>query len=292
MHPSIKNMIMDMELKGFSKKTVKTYSKHVIRLAEHYNTSPEQLDSNHIREYLHYIITVRNLSRAYVNIAYSAFKFYFTITLKKEWDMTHIPRVKIASKLPLALSINQVRDIFVNVENLKHKTMLITCYSAGLRVGELLNLKCTDILSDEMSIRVRDGKGHKERYTILSRFNLICLRHYYRVYRPKEYLFENPITNRPLSPRPIQSTFQKVRLKLNLPSDARLHSLRHSFATHLLKSGVDIFTVQKLLGHASLKTTFRYIHILNVNPLEIRSPLDTNIAFEDFSKLITNKDQM
>lgn len=142
-----------------------------------------------------------------------------------------------------------------------------------------------------MAIRIRNGKGSKERYTLLSRFNLISLRHYYKLYQPYEFLFENPNTKKPITPRPIQQTFRRSKIELNFPADARIHSLRHSFATHLLKSGVDIFTVQKLLGHASLKTTFRYIHILNVNPLEINSPLDTSDTFNDLSKIITNNYQ-
>lgn len=223
-----------MELKGFSNRTVRTYSVHVKRLVLFYNVEPVYLNTNHIRKFLHHVITVRKLSRAYVNIAYSSFKFFFTITLQRDWDITQIPRVKCESKLPLALSINQVRSVFENVHNLRHKTMLITCYSAGLRVGELLNLKCSDILSDEMAIRVRDGKGLKERYTILSRFNLICLRHYYRQYRPSEYLFKNKYTLKPLTPRSLQVAFRQVRLELHLPDDARIHSLRHSFATHFL----------------------------------------------------------
>lgn len=279
MDTSIIKMKMDMELKGFSSKTVSVYLKHVKAAAAFFEVPPDSLTTDHVRAYLHHAIKVRKLSRSYVNSVYSALKFYFTITLDRKWNMKHIPRVKSASKLPVALSATQINTLFDHVKNIKHKTMLITAYSAGLRVGELLSLRCSDIDSEAMAIRVRSGKGMKERYTLLSEYNLSALRQYYKLYRPTEFLFENPNTRKPLTTRTIQSVFKTAKDTLGFPHDATIHSLRHSFATHLIKSGVDISTVQKLLGHADIRTTSIYLHISTPDAISITSPLDSLEVF-------------
>jgi len=281
MNQSLIKMKMDMELKGFSDKTVAVYLKNVQAIANHFGISPQDLDYEQIRLFLHHAIKVRKLSRSYINSMYSAVKFYFETTLDREWDMKHIPRVKTASKLPVALSPEQVSALFSHVSNLKHRTMLITCYSAGLRVGELLQLKCSDIDSSSMSIRIRSGKGLKERYTLLSEYNLKALRQYHKIYRPSEYLFANPSTGLPLTTRTIQQVFKDAKDFLRFPPDATIHSLRHSFATHLIRSGTDIATIQKLLGHADITTTAIYLHISTPDSLSVRSPLDTFEVFHD-----------
>ena len=187
----LSKMLMDMELRGFSQKTVVVYLKGVEKISKFHNTPPEDLTFQQVREFLHDAITVRKLSRSYVNSNYSAIKFFFETTLGREWNMLDIPRVKQHSKLPIALTPLQINELFNSISNLKHKTMLVICYSAGLRVGELMNLKITDIHSHTMRIRVRDGKGLKERYTILSQNALVLLRLYYKQYHPANYLFIN-----------------------------------------------------------------------------------------------------
>lgn len=272
---------MDLELKGYSPKTVDPYTKWVKHFINSYGLSPDELTDDHVREYLHHAITVKKLSRSYVNSNYSALKFFFETTLNRPWNMKHIPRVKCPSKLPIALSPEQVQKIIKTTENLKHKTMLVTCYSAGLRVGELMALKKTDILSDTMQIRVRNGKGAKERYTILSQTNLELLRVYFRRYRPQNFLFENDRTHEPLTARTIQLTFQERRKALGLPEDATIHSLRHSFATHLLQLGTDIVVIQKLLGHNDLSTTSKYLHLISGELSRTLSPLDVMDVYHD-----------
>lgn len=274
MSNSLEKMKFDMELKGFADKSITTYLKNVNLVSKHFGLPPEELTKDQIREFLHYSIKVRKLSRSYINCVYSAICFYFRNTLKQEWDMTDIPRVKQPSKLPVALSYFQVQLLFKSVSNIKHKTMLITCYSAGLRVSELLELKVSDIDSKTMTIRVRNGKGGKERYTILSKTNLIALRKYYTIFKPNEYLFFNHTTLKPLSVRTIQTTYSTYRDSLNLPKDSTLHSLRHSFATHLILSGVNIVVIQKLLGHADIGTTSKYLHLTNADATNVVSPLD------------------
>lgn len=270
---------MDLELKGYSPKTVDPYIRWVKHFINSYGLSPDELTANHVREYLHHAITVKKLSRSYVNSNYSALRFFFETTMGRTWDMRHIPRVKLASKLPIAFSPEQVQQIFSSTNNLKHKTMLVTCYSAGLRVGELMNLKPSDILPDTMQIRIRSGKGSKERYTILSQMNLELLRVYFKRYRPQTFLFENDRTHRPLTARTIQLTFQERRKALGLHEDATIHSLRHSFATHLLQLGTDIVVIQKLLGHHDLSTTSKYLHLISGELSKTRSPLDAMDVF-------------
>lgn len=272
-------MQMDMELRGFSPKTVTVYLKGVKAISKFHSLPPENLTYDHVREFLHDAITVRKLSRSYVNSNYSAIKFFFEITLGHEWNMTDIPRVKHPSKLPIALTPKQIDALFKSIDNLKHKTILVICYSGGLRVGELLNLKISDIHSDTMRIRIRDGKGLKERYTILSKGALDLLRIYYKQYQPKDYLFQNHSTGERLTTRTIQMVFQSKRDLLGFPKEATIHCLRHSFATHLLLSGTNIMVIQKLLGHSKLSTTTVYLHLTTADVNKAISPFD---SIEDF----------
>jgi site-specific recombinase XerD len=267
-------MKIDMELRGYSDKTVSVYLKNVNYVSKFFEIPPELLSHNQIREFLHHAITVRRLSRSYVNSVYSAIKFFFTVTLNLEWDMKDIPRVKKATTLPIVLTPTQINQLFDHVTNIKHRTMLITCYSAGLRVSEMLHLKVSDIDSSTMRIRVRNGKGNKERYTILSNQNLKALRTYYRLYTPTDYLFFNPHTLKPLCARTIQVVFSTSRDFLGFPNDATLHSLRHSFATHLLTSGTSIIAIKELLGHAHIETTAIYLHLTSADLSKVTSPLD------------------
>lgn len=274
-------MKMDMELRGFSPNTVQVYLQSVMRIAEFHDVQPQSLTYDQIRQYLHHLITVKNLSRSYVNTSYSAIKFFFEITLKLSWSMTDIPRVKKDSKLPVALSPLQVKQLFDATDNIKHKTMFMVAYSAGLRVGELLDLHVSDINSDTKRIRVRQGKGRKERYTLLADHTLQALRTYYRRYQPHEFLFPNPRTGKPLTTRTIQQCFLDQKKALGFPKDATIHSLRHSFATHLLLSGTDVTAIQKLMGHESIRTTSVYLHLTQQDVLKVVSPLDTLEVFHD-----------
>ena len=279
MNALLEKMKIDMELRGFSDKTVSVYLKNVNYVSTFSDTPPELLTYDQVREFLHHAITVRKLSRSYVNAVYSAIKFFFSVTLNLKWDMKDIPRVKQATKLPVVLTPNQIRKLLDSVTNIKHRTMLITCYSAGLRVGEMLNLKVCDIDSTTMRIRVRNGKGNKERYTILSKQNLEALRAYYKLYTPTGYLFYNPTTLKPLSARTIQIVFSTSRDSLGLPENATIHSLRHSFATHLLTSGTNIIAIKELLGHAHIDTTAIYLHLTSVDLAKVVSPLDNLEGF-------------
>lgn len=278
MYASLLKMKVDMELRGFSPKTVSAYTKSVQTIALSFKLDPEQLNTEHIRSFLHNAIAVRHLSRSYVNNAYSAARFYLETTRNLYWDIKHIPRVKKSSKLPITLSTKQVQQMFDSITNIRHLAMLMCCYSSGLRVSEVLNLKISDINSDSMYIRIRDGKGNKERFTLLSSRHLAVLRQYYRIYKPTEWLFFNSKTKGQLSTRSLQLVMKEYVDKANLPVGTTLHTLRHSFATHLVLKGVSIAVIQKLLGHSNISTTAQYLHLSNVETLSVTSPLD-NLEF-------------
>jgi integrase/recombinase XerD len=189
--------------------------------------------------------------------------------------MKQIPRVKRDKKLPTALSKGEVQKLFDATTNLKHKAILMTVYGGGFRVSEVANLKPGDIDSANMQIHIRLGKGNKDRYTILSKVNLMILREYWKIYRPGIWLFPsvNPVNH--LSARTMERVFEQAKQKSGIKKNASIHTLRHSFATHMLESGVAINYIQLLLGHTSAKTTCIYIHLARKDTINLKSPLDT-----------------
>jgi site-specific recombinase XerD len=269
---------MDLELKGFSPNTQRAYIANIKRFAKHFMKSPTDLGESEIKEYLHYLISEKNLSNSYISSTYSALKFLYETTLKRHWEMDGIPRTKKPKKLPLILSKDEVKRLINVTTNLKHRAILSTIYSSGLRVSEAANLRLTDIDSSNMQIRVEQGKGSKDRYTILSDKNLELLRQYYKLYHPTTWLFQGQSIVTPLTARTIQRVFEQSKQKAGINKDVTVHSLRHSFATHLLEAGTDIYHIQLLLGHSSVKTTSIYIHLTNKNLLKLKSPLDTIIS--------------
>ena len=267
-------MKMDLELAGYSPKTIKSYLMHVNHFSNHFAKPLDSLKIKEIREYLHYLITIKQVSNSYVNCAYSALKFYFQTTLNRFWDIHKIPRAKKVKKLPSVLSMSDIKKIFDVTTNLKHKAILMTTYSAGLRVSEVANLKISDIDSSSMQIFINQGKGNKDRYSLLSQANLSILRKYFKQYKPQHWLFEGVPSDKPISNRSIQRIFKTSKEKAGISKNASLHTLRHSFATHLLEAGTDITYIQKLLGHADIKTTCVYLHLKKINTIKITSPLD------------------
>jgi len=274
MQELLEKLKMDMELRGFSPRTIKNYVYNVRNFSNFYNKSPELLGEKEIREYLHYCITEKRQSEGTVNFKNASLKFFYTKTLGTCWNMEQIVRVKEPRKLPAILSPQEVMDIFDAVDNFKHKTILMTIYSAGLRVSEACNLKITDIDSKNMQIIVREGKGKKDRYTLLSPANLDILREYWKRYRPSEYLFLGRYRTTPITPRSVEYVMEKAIVKARITKAATVHTLRHCFATHLLEQDVDICYIQRLLVHTSIATTSRYLHLRRMDLLNIKSPLD------------------
>ena len=270
-----KKMEMELTLKGYSESTKRAYIAHVKRYSKHYNVSPKMLGTEEIKKYLNYLIKERKLSKSYINSAYSALKFFYERVADQNWELKKIPRVKAQKILPTVLSKNEVLLILDSLSNIKHRAMLSTIYSAGLRVSEAVALKPEDIDSERMQIRVKCGKGKKERYTILSETTLKLLREYYRSSKVcGPWLFPGKNPGCALSTRTVQRVFKKALEKSGVRKKASIHTLRHSFATHLLENGTSIRYIQKLLGHTNIKTTTVYLQVTRFDLVKIKSPLD------------------
>ncbi len=274
-------MIIEMDLRGFSQKTKVAYIRHIEKFTRYFKKSPEKLGEAEIKTYLHYLLIQKNMSQSYNSIAYSALKFLYANTLKQDWNQFRIPRSKKAKRLPVVLSREEVKKIFDATNNLKHKAIFMTIYAAGLRVSEAANLKISDIDSNRMQLRIQGGKGRKDRYTLLSATNLNILRQYWNTYRPRKWLFPGVSGETPITIRTIQKVFGEAIRKAGITKRVSVHTLRHSFATHLLDSGADVYHIQKLMGHSSIRTTAVYIHISQKDSLKLTSPLESIMGGQD-----------
>lgn len=263
-----------LEIAGYCPKTQITYIRHLKNYFTYLNKIPNELKSEEIEKYLYYLATEKKISQSYLNGAYSALKIFYERVLKLNWKAIKLPRMKNRKRLPYILDETEVKKLIECTKNLKHRTILMVTYSAGLRVSETANLTVSDIDSKRMQIRVNQGKGKKDRYTILSEFTLNLLRDYWKYYRPRKWLFPGIPLEKAISSRSIQRIFEKAKQQAGIKKPVSVHSLRHSFATHLLESGTDIYYIQQLLGHTSLRTTSIYIHLKRNNVLKIASPLD------------------
>jgi site-specific recombinase XerD len=268
-------MKINMELRGYSPKTIDNYLLHLSNFAKYYNKSLDQLGESEIQNYLHYCITEKHLGEGTVNYYHSAIKFFYTKVLDRAWKQEKLPRAKEGRKLPVILSQSEVKAILEATLNLKHRTILSTIYGAGLRISEAARLNVSDIDSKNMQIIIRQGKGKKDRYSLLSKNNLSLLREYWKRYRPATYLFTGKNPTGYITPRSIQKIFYEAKDAAGIKKNASVHTLRHSFATHLLEAGTDICYIQRLLGHTSLQTTTIYLHLRRVDLLNIKSPLDS-----------------
>lgn len=252
----------ELVISGKSENTQAIYLRSIRQISDYCHKSPLDLSTEAVKDYLFYLIEERHVSHACVNQTYYALKFFFEKVIKKAMIMEPVPRARFARKrLPQVLSRDEVKALLNSVSNLKHKSILLTIYSGGLRVSEASRLRVSDIDSKRMLIRVNQGKGRKDRYTILSNANLKYLRAYYKAYRPETWLFNGWIKEKPIGIRTIQQVFYKAKEKAGIKKNVSVHSLRHSFATHLIESGMDIHQVQKFLGHSSIMTTTVYLHL-------------------------------
>ncbi|MCT4618340.1 MAG: tyrosine-type recombinase/integrase [Marinisporobacter sp.] len=261
-------------LKGFSTKTIKAYIGHTRRFYKFCNKSIESFTKEDVEKYMYALLYEDNTSHAYVNQALSAIKFLYKYILHKGNILYEIPRPKKEKKLPNILSETEVIGILNSVKNKKHKAILFVIYSEGLRLGEIIRLKVEDIDSNRMLIHIKQGKGRKDRYTILSDNALEILREYAKEYKPKEWLFPGAKKGEHLHERSVQKVFKRACENANIKKDVSVHTLRHSFATHLLEGGTDLRYIQELLGHKSSKTTEVYTHVSKKNLSKIESPLD------------------
>ena len=267
-------MMADLQLKGITPRTQKMYLKEVENLAMYFRRPPEELGEREIKEYLLHLLKDRKVSEGTYRYYRSGLKFFYTHTLKREWVMEKIPCPKEKRKLPVVLALSEVEALFSVTTNLKHKAMLMITYSAGLRISEAARLKISDIESKRMMVLIRQGKGGKDRYSLLSETALECLRQYWRKYRPTDWLFEGMDKKDHISPCSIREVFLKAKKRAGITKQASVHCLRHSFATHLVEAGTSLHHVQLLLGHRSPITTTVYLHVSRLNLSQVTSPLD------------------
>jgi len=269
-----RRMDNDMVVRGMAAKTRAAYLGAVAGLARYYRRSPDQISADEVQAYLLELLQVRKRAWSTVNIAVHGMRFLYHVTLKHDHVTFSIPAGRQPGKLPHILSTEDVRRILAATTNARHHAMLATTYAAGLRVSELVHLRVTDIDSARMTIRVEQGKGAKDRYTLLSVRLLDELRTYWRQARPPIWLFAARGTDQPADPSGIQRAYTAAKRRAGVTKRGGIHGLRHAFATHLLEAGVDVPTIQRLLGHRALSTTSRYFHLAHPTLLAHRSPLD------------------
>ena len=261
MTPLRQRMVQDLRLRNLAPNTQEAYVRAVAKFAQHLHKSPELLNAEEVRSYLVYLVEEKHVSTAQYVQVLCALRFLFNVTLKRKEVLEGIPHPKTAQKLPLVLAMDEIAQFLAAVRNPKHRAVLMTIYAGGLRVSEAVHLRVTDIDSKRMLIRVRQGKGRKDRYVNLSPKLLAILREYWRVFRPSDWLFPGKPPTRPLGRDAVNDLCKRICTRAKMTKWVTPHTLRHSFATHLLESGTDLRTIQILLGHRSLKTTARYTHV-------------------------------
>jgi integrase/recombinase XerD len=275
MTPLRKRMLEDMQLRNFSAETQRSYIHYIADYAMYFKASPDQLGPEAVREYQLYLTNERKMSPESVNCFTSAAKFLYLTTLELPWSERHFVRSHVPSRLPVVLSSLEVIRFFQAVGILKHRAVLMTCYGAGLRVSEAVSLKVSDIDSQRMVIRIQQGKGAKDRYAMLSTRLLAMLREYFRRLRPQgPWLFPGHKPHRHITPSTVQEICRQAAQLSGIDKKVTAHTLRHSFATHLLENGEDIRVIQVLLGHARIDTTARYTRVTTHKISATTSPLD------------------
>ncbi len=262
-----------LEIKRYANNTIKSYISSFERFINFFiSKSMDELDELDIRTYIRYLIQ-SNCSNSYVNLSINSIKFYYEIVLGMPNRFYDIERPRKEKKLPKVLSMQEVRDLIDATNNMKHRCILSLLYSAGLRRSELINLKPLDIDSERMIIKINNAKGKKDRYTLLATATLNDLRIYYKQYRPQGYLIEGR-NKAQYSPTSISKIITNAAFTAGIKKNVTPHTLRHSFATHLLENGTDLRYIQILLGHSSTKTTEIYTHVATKNFISIKNPLD------------------
>ena len=294
MTPLRQRMLEDMQMRNLSRGTQSVYVRAVAQLARHYQKSPDQLGREDIRSYLVGLVQKRRVAPSTYNQIRCALKFFYQVTLGQEWALDRIVCQQKEKHLPVVLSRAEVVQFFSAIRKmkLKFRALFMTIYGAGLRGSEAAALQVSDIDSQRMVIRVRQGKGKKDRYVMLSPKLLAALREYWKAFRPQTWLFySGRDRSRPLTRAAILKSCRNIARRAGLSKRVTLHSLRHSFATHLLEAGTDLRTIQLLLGHRSLRTTALYTYVSMAKVTATTSPLDLLELPEGGAKSVSATDQ-
>ncbi len=272
----------EMRLSGYSQKTRKAYKWQIKEFICYcLDNGWRRVGQAEVRKYLLYMLNDRSVSTACIDQSISALRFLFVRILGQPGMIVSIPRPKKEQRLPQVFSQQEVSRFFREIKNIKHRAILFLIYSAGLRVGEAVRLRIEDVDTDRKMIYIRKAKGKKDRYTILSQIALEALSLYLELYRPEKWLFPGAQEGRHITERSVQKAFEDARSKAGITKDVSVHSLRHSFATHLLEGGTDLRYIQELLGHNSSRTTEIYTHVSRKDLGRIQSPLDRINDFYD-----------
>ncbi len=260
--------------RGYSPRTQKAYLRVVTEFARSIRKSPSNATNEDVRNFLAHLRKDKGASASTINVAINALKFYLGKVLHKAF-IYEVQRPSKDKKLPVVLSRSEVARILTSLENEKHRALLMLVYSSGLRVSEVVSLRCGDLDRDRMLLMVRGGKGRKDRYTLLSETAMAAVDEYMKTHKPLYWLFPGANPRKHLTTRSAQLVFGKACKKVGITKYVSIHSLRHSFATHLLEAGTDIRYIKELLGHQNIKTTEIYTHVSSRDLSRIKNPLDT-----------------
>jgi integrase/recombinase XerD len=267
-------MKRDMEIRGFSPNTQQAYLHQVKALTRYFGRAPDALALEDIHTYQLHLTRVRKVSSSSLTQVVAALRFFYGVTCSKGWDIEQIPYPKTGRRLPVVLNQAELLRLFDSLKNLKHLAILMTLYAAGLRVSEVVRLRISDIDSQRMMLFIHEGKGRKDRYVPQSLRLLGVLREYWKLERPRHWLFPGQDERRPLTRASVHKFFKKAVRKTGIIKPITVHGIRHSYATHLLESGVDLRKIQLLLGHRSLRSTQIYTHVAQNDLDGTPSPLD------------------
>lgn len=269
-----KQMDGDLVVRGMAVRTREAYLGAVAGLAKYYGRRPDRINETEVQNYLLHLIQERKLAWSSCNVAAQGLKFFYRVTLKKSEAQFGIPTARQPQKLPQILAREEVARLIDLTVNPKHRAILMTAYGTGLRLSEICHLKVTDIDSARMTVRVEQGKGAKDRYTLLSPRLLAELRRYWAAYRPSPWLFTSKDGAHPISDATVQKIFDAAKKRAAIVKQCGIHGLRHAFATHMLEGGVDIHTIQRLMGHGHISSTLRYFHLARKHLASTPSPLE------------------
>jgi site-specific recombinase XerD len=280
-----------LSLGHYSPLTIRNYLSELRFLFVYYaDVNPQDFTEDMVMQYLLYLSKTLGCSRVKCKMAAQSISFFFRHVLKQVYVIPTVIYPRKSTKLPAVMPASEIKTLIDGVKNIKHRSIIMMLYSTGMRLGEIAKVKITDIDSKNMRIKVVQGKGAKDRYTILSEQVLVELRAYYIIYKPKVYLFNGSRPGKPISMRNIQHLVQKALAQVGLDSkNYTVHTIRHSFATHLVDNGTDLHTVKELLGHSNLQTTLRYLHLTATRIQGIVNPYDILPTGKDDQKAASLK---
>lgn len=268
-------LMADMKLRNFSESTIDSYYGKCLKFLDSNKIKdPSRLTEKEFRAYL-LRLKAKGLKASSINLHNTAVRFLYEVTLEKDINYKRVPHMKKPKTRPAILAVDELASLFAEVTNLRHFAFFINLYGSGLRISEMLALRTSDIDGKRMLIRVRSGKGRKERYTPLTRAGYEALRHYWKLYRPvnaNQYLFPDYTRTRSMSSDAFEIAIKKITNEANICKNSTPHTLRHQFATHMLQSGTDLMTLKEMLGHTSLSSTTIYLHISLVDKSNTKSP--------------------